>query len=268
MHAYELRYWLAAAGIDPDRDVRLVVVPPPRMAERLKSGEIDGFCVTAPWNALSVSEGVGEIIVYASDIWRMGPDKVFGLAREWGEASPEALQAVIRAVLKAATWADAPENRGELASLLARPAYVDAPEAVVRQSLVGSPPYAAGQDGPASQDYIVFNRYAASFPWRSHALWFLTQMLRWGQIGPEVDLRAVADAVYRPDLFRRAAATLGAPAPLVDDKAEGGHDAPWVLDLATAPIQMAPDAFFDGRIFDPRQPARYARDFRISRLTR
>jgi nitrate/nitrite transport system substrate-binding protein len=268
MHAYELRYWLAAAGIDPDHDVRLVVVPPPRMAERLKAGEIDGFCVTAPWNALSVSEGVGEIVVYASDIWRMGPDKVFGLTRAWGEANPEALQAVIRALLKAATWADAPEHRGELAALLAQPAYVDAPEAVVRQSLVGSPPHAAGQEGPASQDYIVFSRYAASFPWRSHALWFLTQMQRWGQIGPEVDIRAVADAVYRPELFRRAAASLGLAAPLVDDKAEGGHEAPWVLDLATAPIQMAPDAFFDGRIFDPRQPARYAREFQISRLTR
>jgi nitrate/nitrite transport system substrate-binding protein len=268
MHAYELRYWLAGAGIDPDHDIRLVVVPPPRMAERLRGGEIDGFCVTAPWNALSVSEGVGEIVVYASDIWRMGPDKVFGLTRAWGEANPEALQAVIRALLQAAAWADAPEHRGELAALLARPAYVDAPEAVVRQSLVGSPPYAAGQDGPSSQDYLVFNRYTASFPWRSHALWFLTQMARWGQIGPEIDLRAVAEAVYRPELFRKAAASLGQAAPLVDDKAEGGHDQPWVLDLATAPIQMAPDAFIDGRIFDPRKPERYARDFPISRLQR
>jgi nitrate/nitrite transport system substrate-binding protein len=268
MHAYELRYWLAAAGIDPDRDVRLVVAPPQRMAERLAAGEIDGFCVTAPWNALSVSQGVGEIVVYASDIWRMGPDKVFGLTRAWGEANPEALQAAIRALLKAAAWADAPENRAELAALLAGPAYVDAPEAVVRQSLVGSPPYAAGEDGSASQDYIVYSRYTANFPWRSHALWFLTQMLRWGQIGPEVDIRAVAEAVYRPDLFRKAAASVNQPAPLVDDKAEGGHADPWVLDLATGPIPMAPDAFFDGRIFDPRQPNRYARDFAISRLRR
>lgn len=268
MHAYELRYWLAAAGIDPDHDIRLVVVPPPRMTERLKAGEIDGFCVTAPWNALAVSQGIGEIVVYASEIWPMGPDKVFGLTRSWGDSNPEALQAVIRALLKAAAWADAPENRAEVAKLLARPTYVDAPETVVRQSLVGSPPYAVGEDGPASQDYLVYNRYSASFPWRSHALWFLTQMLRWGQIGPEVDIRAVADAVYRPDLFRKAAASLGQAAPLVDDKAEGGHDGPWVLDLATAPIPMAPDAFFDGRIFDPRQPVRYARDFAISRLTR
>ncbi|CAN5169799.1 CmpA/NrtA family ABC transporter substrate-binding protein [soil metagenome] len=268
MHAYELRYWLAEAGIDPDRDIRLVVVPPPRMAERLKAGEIDGFCVTAPWNAVSVSEGVGEIIIYASEIWRTGPDKVFGLTRAWGEANPEVLQAVIRALLKSAAWCDAPDNRGDLAALLARPAYVDAPEAVVRQSLVGSPPHVAGEAISASQDYLIYHRYAASFPWRSHALWFLTQMLRWGQIGPEIDIRAVADAVYRPDLFRQAAADLGEPAPLVDDKAEGGHEEAWTLDQATAPILMGPDAFFDGRIFDPRQPLRYAQDFIVSRLKR
>ncbi len=268
MHAYELRYWLATAGIDPDTDIRLVVVPPPRMAERLKAGDIDGFCVTAPWNALSVSEGVGEIVIFASEIWRMGPDKVFGLTRAWGEANPEALQAVIRALLKAAAWSDAPAHRAELATLLARPAYVDAPEPVIAQSLIGSPPYANGEAGTSSQDYIVYHRYAASFPWRSHAVWFLTQMLRWGQIGPEVDIRAVADAVYRPDLFRKAAASLSEPAPLVDDKAEGGHDAAWTLDQATAPIAMAADAFFDGRVFDPRQPLRYAQDFPISRLKR
>ncbi|WP_091737740.1 CmpA/NrtA family ABC transporter substrate-binding protein [Phenylobacterium immobile] len=268
MHAYELRYWLAAAGVDPDHDIRLVVVPPPRMGERLKAGDIDGFCVAAPWNALSVSQGDGEIVVYASDIWRMGPDKVFGVTRGWAEANPEALQAVVRALLKAAAWADAPENRAQVATLLAGSAYVDVAEAVVRQSLIGSPPYAPGEDGPASQDYLVFNRYAASFPWRSHALWFLTQMRRWGQIGPEVDIRAVADSVYRPDLFRRAAAALGQSAPLVDLKAEGGHEAPWELDLATTAIPMAPDAFLDGRIFDPRQPERYIQGFPISRLGR
>lgn len=268
MHAYELRYWLAAAGIDPDQDVRLVVVPPPRMGERLKAGDIDGFCVAAPWNALAVSQGDGEIIVYASDIWRMGPDKVFGVTRDWAEANPEALQAVVRALLKAAAWADAPENRAQVAAMLAAPDYVDVAESVVRQSLIGSPPYAPGEEGPASQDYLVFNRYAASFPWRSHALWFLTQMRRWGQIGPEVDIRAVAETVYRPDLFRRAAADLGQASPLVDLKAEGGHDQPWELDLATTTIAMAPDAFLDGRIFDPRQPERYLQAFPISRLSR
>lgn len=268
MHNYELRYWLAQAGIDPDRDVRLVVVPPSAMAERLRAGDIDGFCVGAPWNALSVAEGVGEILIYASDIWRVGPDKVFGVTRDWADANPAALQAVVRALLRAAAWADAPDHRRPLAALLSRPEYVDAPEEIIAQSLAGSPPYTSGGETGPSLDYIIYHRYAASFPWRSHALWFLTQMLRWGQIGPEVDMKAVAASVYRPDLFRTASAQLGEPAPLVDDKAEGGHAEPWVLEQATGPVPMAPDLFFDGRVFDPRQAETYAAGFPISRLSR
>ncbi|HYE46508.1 MAG TPA: CmpA/NrtA family ABC transporter substrate-binding protein [Caulobacter sp.] len=258
IHAYALRYWLAAGGVDPDRDLRLVVAPPQRMAERLAAGKIDGFCVGAPWSGLSVSQGVGEVLLHASDIWRMGPDKVFGLTRAWGEANPQALQAAIRALLKAAAWADRAENRPALARLLAQPAYLDAHESLVRQSLM---PVAPGEPAP-----IVYSRHAAGFPWRSHALWFLTQMLRWGQIGPEVDLRRAADAVYRPDLYRQAAASLALAAPLADDKPEGEHDGPWVLEDASAPIPMAADRFFDGRVFDPRDPLAYVRDFAISRL--
>jgi ABC-type nitrate/sulfonate/bicarbonate transport system substrate-binding protein len=268
MHNYELRYWLAQAGIDPDRDVRLVVVPPAAMGERLHKGDIDGFCVGAPWNALAVAQGAGEILIYASDFWRVGPDKVFGVTRAWAGANPAALQAVVRALLRAAAWADAPENRAPLAALLSSPAYVGAPQEIIAQSLVGSPPYTSGGETGANLDYLIYHRYAASFPWRSHALWFLTQMLRWGQIGPEVDLKAVAASVYRPDLFRTAAAQIGERAPLVDDKAEGGHAEPWVLEQATGPIPMAPDLYFDGRVFDPRQTEAYAAGFSVSRLAR
>lgn len=267
MHAYELRYWLAAAGVDPDLDIRLFVAPPVRMAERLAAGEIDGFCVGAPWNAYTVEQGIGEILVYASEIWRVGPDKAFAVTRDWADANPRALHAVVRALISAAAWADEPENRPALATLLSGPDYVDAPEAVVRRSLVGAPAHPPAGEGQAS-DYIIFSRYAAGFPWRSHALWFLTQMVRWGQIGPEVDIRAVAEAVYRPDIYRKAAEDLGAPAPLVDVKAEGNHGEPWVLEEATKPISMAPDTFLDGRIFDPRKPGAYVAGFPIARTRR
>ena len=265
MHNYELRYWMAQAGIDPDRDVRLVVVPPPRMAPRLRAGDIDGFCVGAPWNAVSVSEGAGEILIYASELWRLGPDKVFGVTDAFAAANPDTLQAMLRALLRAAAWADAPHNRAELASVLARPEYVGAPEEIVRLSRVGAPPYVAGEPGPGSLDYIVYHRYAASFPWRSHAVWFLSQMLRWGQVGEGLDIAAAAEAVYRPDLFRAAAAELGEPAPLVDEKVEGAHPVAWTLDEASAPIAMAPDLFFDGKVFDAAQPAAYAASFQITR---
>ncbi|MBS0408620.1 MAG: ABC transporter substrate-binding protein [Proteobacteria bacterium] len=265
MHNYELRYWLAEAGIDPDRDLRLVITPPPRMAQRLASGEVDGFCVTAPWNALAVAEGTGEIVTYASEIWRVGPDKVLGLTADWARRNPNTLQALLRALLRAAVWCDEPQNRAELAALLAGQAYLNAPVEVVSQSLVGSPPYSADEPGEASLDYMIYHRYAASFPWRSHAVWFLTQMLRWGQIGDDVDIPAVAEAVYRPDLFRPAAAALGDGAPLVDEKVEGAHAGPWQLDEATHPVRMAPDLFFDGRLFDAAQPRRYAAGFEIGR---
>ena len=267
VHNYELRYWLAAAGIDPDRDLRIVVTPPARMTARLAEGDIDGFCVSAPWNAKAVADGSGEILIYASELWRVGPDKVFGLTQAWAERNPETLAAILRALIRAGAWADEQANRGELATFLSHPRYVDAPEAVVAQSLLGSPPYALGEPGADSEDYINYHRYAASFPWRSHAVWFLTQMMRWGQIPADTDVAAAAAAAYRPDLYRVAAQQIGTPTPIVDEKVEGLHSAAWVLDEATAPIAMAPDLFFDGRRFDAGQPLVYAGGFAISRLS-
>ena len=263
MHNYELRYWLAEGGVNPDRDIRLVVVPPPRMAAMLKSGEIDGYCVGAPWNALAVSEGYGEIMICAAEFWRLGPDKVFGVTAEWSQRNPATLRAVLRALLRAAVWADEPANRPELAAMLAQPCYVDAPEEIVSQSLIGVPPHAREDNGLAAGDYVIFHRHAASYPWRSHAIWFLSQMLRWGQIGPDVDLAAAAARVYRPEAFRDAAADVGVAAPLVDEKVEGAHSEPWLLEEASQPIRMGPDLFFDSRPFDAAQAVGYARGFEI-----
>jgi nitrate/nitrite transport system substrate-binding protein len=264
MHNYELRYWLAEAGIDPDRDLRLVITPPPRMAARLASGEVDGFCVTAPWNALAVAQGTGEIVIYASEIWRLGPDKVLGLTAEWADRFPLTLQAMLRALLRAASWCDAPGNREELGPILAKPEFLDAPVDVVSQSLLGSPPYARDEPGEPSLDYIIYHRYAASFPWRSHALWFASQMVRWGQAPTDLDFDAAA-AVYRPDLFRTAAAALGQSTPRLDQKSEGDHATSWMLAEATAPIPMASDLFLDGGVFDPERALEYARAFALGR---
>jgi nitrate/nitrite transport system substrate-binding protein len=264
IHNYELRYWLAAGGVHPDRDIRLTVVPPSRLVDKLAAGEIDGFCVTAPWNGLAVSEGIGEIMLYASEWWGATPDKVFGLARGWAERRPKTVRALMRALLRAAAWADAPEHRAEVAALLSRPEFVGAPEAVLRLSLLGSPPLAPGRPGDSSADYIVFHRYAASFPWRSHALWFLTQMIRWGQAPRSADFAAAA-AVYDPDLLREVAAEVGQTAPTIDMKTEGGHRRPWTLEQATAPLSMAADAFFDAAAFDPSQPLAYVDAFALAR---
>ena len=192
IHAYALRHWLAEAGIDPDRDLRLVITPPPRMAAQLRSGEIDGFCVGAPWNAVAEADGSGEILVRTREFWPGAPDKVLGVSAAFAEREPEALQALLRALIKAAAWADAAENRPALARLLARPDYVGAPEPLLARSLVEAP------------SAIVFHADGASCPWLDHAVWFLAQMRRWGQIGPEVDIASAAAAVYRPDLYALA----------------------------------------------------------------
>lgn len=261
IHNYELRYWLAAGGVHPDHDVRLVVVPPARLVDRLAAGEIDGFCVTAPWNSLAVQEGLGEIMLCASEWWGLGPDKVFGVTRAFARECPRTLRALARALLRAAAWADAPENRPALAAMLAEDHYVGVGEPVIRASLLGGAP-----GGPAGlpSDFIVLHRYAANFPWRSHATWFLTQMIRWGQAPREADFASAA-AVYDPDLYREVAADLGTPAPTADHKVEGAQRKAWTMKDATSPIQMAPDAFFDGMVFDPATPLAYVDAFPLSR---
>jgi ABC-type nitrate/sulfonate/bicarbonate transport system substrate-binding protein len=236
MHNYALRYWLAQAGIDPDRDVRLVVTPPPRMVEHLRSGEIDGFCVGAPWNAVAVDEGLGEMLIKASQLWPGGPDKVFGVTSGWAERHPGELRAALRALIRASAWADEPGNHAELVALLARPEHVGVdPEALAR----------------ALRSEIVFHRDAAGLPRPEHALWFLSQMARWGQVRPELDLDSVASAVYRPDLFREAAASLG---PVLEPAMLFADAAPAASDL------------FDGTPFDSTKALAYAAGFPISRL--
>jgi nitrate/nitrite transport system substrate-binding protein len=246
MHNYELRYWMASAGIDPDRDVRLVVVPPPQMGSSLREGRIVGYCVGEPWNSLAVREGIGRMLISGYELWNNKPEKVLGVSRDWAEAHPWTHQAVLRALINAACWLDAPEHREEAADILANPRYVGVDAEVVALSLpgaetAGQPPYSVSR----------FFAHAAGFPWRSHAVWILTQMYRWGQIEHVADIRAVVESVYRCDLYREVARELGLPAPLIDYKCEGEHTAEWTLREATQPIEMGADCFFDHQPFDP-----------------
>lgn len=236
MHNYQLRYWLAQAGVDPDRDVRLVVTPPPRMVDQLRSGWIDGFCVGAPWNMVAVKEGLGEPVIRASQFWPGGPDKVFGVTAAWTQKHPDELRAALRALIRAAAWADDPANHADLVAMLARPEHINATPEVIAAALQGE---------------IVFHREAAGLPRRDHALWFLSQMARWGQIAAGADFNAIADQVYRPDLFRAAALSLG---PVLEPA--------MVFTDAAAPRAV----LFDGAAFDPLRARDYAADFAIGRL--
>jgi ABC-type nitrate/sulfonate/bicarbonate transport system substrate-binding protein len=248
-HHYELRHWMQGGGIDPDRDVRVIVLPPPDMPTALQTGVIDGYCVGEPWNSVAIRRGWGRAVMTKYELWNNAPEKVLGVRRAWADRHPGTHLAMVRAVIAACAWCDEPANREEVAELIASPQYLDAPVEVVRMSILGT--FSYGQDEPPRQlpDFNVFHRYAANFPWLSHAVWYLRQMIQAGQVDPLIDVEEVASRVLLPEVYRAAAASLGVATPTRNDKAEGVHKSPWTLTDATAPIEMGPDAFFDGGSF-------------------
>jgi len=262
-HNYELRYWLAAAGIDPDEDVRLVVIPPAQMVSHLRDGTVDGYCVGEPWNGQAVRSGIGRTLFTSYDLWNNKPEKVFAVTQDWHERHPGTHQAMLVAMLQAAQWADRPDNRQELAEILCSRDYVDARLEVVISSLHGRLQALCRQPAGSLPDFNVFFRYAATFPWRSHAEWFVSQMYRWGQIGEAMNIRQIAERIYRPDLYRQAAAIAGVPCPQVDAKIEGSHESNWALDG----IEMGRDLFFDGSVFDPDKVVAYIDRFEVNKLS-
>jgi nitrate/nitrite transport system substrate-binding protein len=264
-HNYLLRYWMADAGIDPDNDVRLIVVPPPQVGHYLRAGMIAGCCVGEPWNTLAVSEGLGRIVVTSYEIWNNHPEKVFAVTRNWAQSNPNAHQAVLMALLEAAAWLDDPANRPEACDLLSQGRYVNVPTDVLEKSLTGTL-LVSSELGPRSApDYNVFQRYAANFPWRSHAKWFLAQMLRWGELADSAGIEETSRSVYRPDVFRAAASALGIACPASDEKSEGSHDSVWTLPSDDGALEMGADRFMDGRQFDPQDVTDYVTGFNIKR---
>ena len=193
-HNYVLRAWLAQAGVDPDRDVRITVAAPPRMAELLADGVIEGFCAGEPWGAAAMRIGAGRTVAHAVEVSPTTPDKVLGVTRAWAERRPQVLQGVMRALIRAARWAEAPGNRAELIALLARPERLG----------VGPDLIAAGLNAARFPDD------GAGAPRPEQAIWLLEQMARWGQIDAGIDPAAVAAQVYRPELYVAAASGLQA----------------------------------------------------------
>ena len=250
-HNYQLRYWMAAGGIDPDRDVRLVVIPPPLMVESLSAGAIDGFCVGEPWSSLAVDAGIAHILVPTAALWRASPEKVVGMRAAWADGHADTVAALIRALDAAARWADEPGNRRELADLLAQPRYLDTPAAGIARALTGQLIFAQGDTSRPVEDFLVFHRKAANFPWISHALWLYSQMLRWRQVEPSAHAEGTVRSVFRPDLYRCALAGRGTPIPACDVKVEGVRPAEMTIPGCNGPVSVGPDLFFDGRAFDP-----------------
>jgi NitT/TauT family transport system ATP-binding protein/nitrate/nitrite transport system substrate-binding protein len=238
-HNLLLRHFLSAAGIDPDRDVELTVVPPADTVQAMQDGHIDGYCLGPPWADVATRLGIGRTLVTSAQIWQNHPEKCLAVRRDWADDNPSTLDGVLAAILQAAQFCDNPANADGIAAILAEDNYLAIERAAIRASLP--------DDGNGRS---IFFANAANFPWTSHAAWFLARMAQWGYLGQEVDRAALAISVYRPDLFRAAAAKIGLPVPTADSKIEGAHDGPWLLDAVPAVIPMGPDLFCDGRIFE------------------
>ncbi|MBF0309502.1 MAG: ABC transporter substrate-binding protein [Magnetococcales bacterium] len=262
-HNYELRYWLAAGGIHPgyysptditgqiQGEVLLSVTPPPQMPATMASGTIHGYCVGEPWNQQAVIKGIGVPLITDYEIWKNNPEKVFGVTRGWAEKNPATHLAVLKALIRAAMWLDEGNNanRAEAVKILAKSEYVGADAQVIANSMMGTFEYEKGDKRPAP-DFNVFFRHQATYPFYSDAVWYLTQMRRWGQIGeykPDAWYLETARKVYRPDLYLQAASAL------VSEGKAKKEDFPWESDGFRAET----NEFIDGIAYDGRRPNDY-----------
>ncbi|WP_292221099.1 CmpA/NrtA family ABC transporter substrate-binding protein [Mesorhizobium sp.] len=263
-HNYELRYWLAACGIDPSREIEIVIVPPPFMADALAAGRIDGYCVGEPWNSASVVAGTGHIVTIKALLWRNSPEKVVGVRKAWAEQNPDALAALLRALHHSARWCQDPANRGELAALMAQPSVLGLSPALQMPILTGHVALGGGAELAVEDFFLPFGK-AANFPWKSHALWFYTQMVRWGHVAHTPENLAIARDCYRPDLYRSALKPLGVALPGANSKVEGALASATPVGSAGASLVLGPDGFFDGQIFDPDEIDAYIAGQKLAR---
>lgn len=249
-HSYEIRYWLAACGVNPEGDVEIVYVPPTLMADALASAAIDGYCVGEPWSTAAVKAGHGRIVTVKAAIWRSSPEKVLGVGAHWAQQEPDQLDALLRALCTSAAWCGDCANHVELAEILAARAVVDRPAAWMLHGLSGRLDTGGGESRHAEDFFVPFAK-SATFPWKSHALWFYSQMVRWGQIAHAAENVEIARATYRPDIYRRALKPLGVSLPAANAKVEGALVAPTPVGSAGAGLILGPDGFFDATLFDP-----------------
>lgn len=252
--SFELRYWLASADIDPQRDVELVVVPPTKMVTAMAEGNLDGFCVGEPYNTLAVQQQLGHVVATKYQLWNNSPEKVFAVNQHWAERHPNTHQALLRALLRACQWLDRERNRRRAAKLISQAAYLALPEDTVSLSMRGLYLRHPGEAPERADDFHVFYRYCANFPWLSHIDWYLTQMYRWQLLPSAINLDATARAIFKPELYRQAAGELGISSPQIDRKTEGNLCA---KALFSNPQQLGPNAFIDGKVLNVGGSLRY-----------
>lgn len=246
-HDLWMRYWLAANGVDPNKKANLVVIPPPQMVANMQSGTMDVFCVGEPWNERLVNKKLGYTVLQTGEIWKQHPEKAFSLRADWVKKNPNATLRLIMAVQQAQQWADNPAHTKELAQILAQDKYVKASVADLLPRLQGEVDYGDGRVVKNSPFKMYFFKNNASFPYKSHDTWFVTEDIRWGYLPKATNIKALVNQVNRSDLWRAAA------------KANGISSIP-------GSDSRGVEVFFDGVKFDPNNPSAYLAALKIKNL--
>lgn len=248
-HAMWMRYYLAAGGIHPDKDIKLLTVPPAQMVANMKVGKMDGFCVGEPWNARVIADKIGFTSITTQEIWKDHPEKVCAFTEEFAQQNPKTVKAVLKALHEASVWLDDLGNRDEQCAIVSKPNYINCPKEIILGRMLGKYDYG---DGRVTEDpnYMIFSSRNCNYPQLKYAQWFLSQYRRWGMLKPEgetpIDYQGIAQRVMRPDLYEEAMQELGYE-----------HSGP----------NSEPETLFDGATFDPAKCEEYALSFAVHNHT-
>lgn len=246
-HDLWIRYWLAAGGIDPDKDIETIVVPPPQMVANMKVGTMDCFCVCEPWNLQLIHQNIGYTALTTGELWNKHPEKSLGMRAAWVDKNPKAAKALLMAVMEAQQFCEKPENRDEVAAINAKRQWINCPVEDVTDRVKGKFDYGTGRVVENSPHIMKFWDDFASYPYQSHDLWFMTEDIRWGKYDAGFDSKALIAKVNREDLWKEAAKELGVTA-------------------MPSSTSRGKETFFDGKVFDPENPAAYLKSLAIKRV--
>jgi nitrate/nitrite transport system substrate-binding protein len=248
-HDLWIRYWLAAGGIDPDKDIETIVVPPPQMVANMKVGTMDCFCVCEPWNLQLIHQNIGYTAITTGELWERHPEKSFALRAAYVDRYPKAAKALLMAVMEAQQWCERPENREEVAAICAKRQWINCPVNDVTDRVKGKFDYGTGRVVENSPHVMRYWADHASYPFQSHDLWFITEDIRWGKFEPTIEAKGLIAKVNREDLWREAAKELGVAAGEIPASTSRGKE-----------------TFFDGKVFDPANPTAYLAALDIKRV--
>ncbi|MBE9096947.1 CmpA/NrtA family ABC transporter substrate-binding protein [Tychonema sp. LEGE 07203] len=247
-HDLWIRYWLAAGGINPDTDVSVIPVPPPQMVANMKSGSMEAFCVGEPWNAQLIAQKVGYSALITGELWKDHPEKALTLRADWVAKNPKAAKAITMAVLESQQWCDKAENKQEMCEIIGKDRWLKVPVADIVARSKGEIDYGTGRVEAASPLAMKFWADNASYPYKSHDAWFITENIRWGYIPATTDIKGTVDKVNREDIWKAAATAIGVPAAQIP-----------------ATTSRGVETFFDGIKFDPEKPEEYLKSLAIKK---